>query len=497
VAEGFAVYRPALHQYATLLRRQADAVGDVHRGLARIEVPAGAFGKLTESGTLEAAYHEHAAAELRNASQMPGVLDNVATGLTRTADGYEDLDAAQARAIRQMFGQAAAYTAGEGVPAVSRHAMGVAKRMLDSAWEAYSWTEDPATALPEIDPLQKSPDGGIGGAIDAAVMWVLDKTGLLAMLDQVTGDPDAAHQAALAWRQRGVATQEAAAALRHGARELPEHWQGAGSEAFGGFMRMLVASLDAMASDMGQTGQILSEAAQQCQFAQDFIVMIIQQVIEWVLASIALDVVTLGLGTVVDGLLDSAKAAQASIEAGEEVSRLARVLAKLEQVLEAIQRAGSAFKDAEGFEKFRTFLGLGAKLEGSLAGLSDLKYVEDSKVGGVLADVLGAGEHAAGGRTPEEIEEIRDLGQGGVLAEAALKLGVKGLLVAPGLPDDVTTLGLAKSIGAQSVLGVLGHDQVARADLDQLLGDNPATGRGAYHLPVSEIDAILNSPPGG
>jgi uncharacterized protein YukE len=497
VAEGFAVYRPALDQYATLIRRQADAVAEVHRGLAGIDVPAGAFGKLTESGVLEAAYHEHAAAELRNASQMPGVLDNVATGLTRTADGYEDLDAAQARAIRQMFGQAAAYTAGEGAPAVSRHAMSVAKRMLDSAWEAYSWTEDPATALPEIDPLQKSPDGGIGGAIDATVMWVLEKTGLLAMLDQVTGDPDAAHQAALEWRQRGIATQDAAAVLRHGARELPEHWQGAGSEAFGGFMRMLVASLDAMASDMGQTGQILSEAAQQCQFAGDFIVMIIQQVIEWVLGSIALDAITLGLGTVVDGLLDSAEMAEATIEAGEEVSRLQRLLTKLIGVLRDVQEADRAFNEAEGFEKLKTFLGLGAKLEGSLAGLSDLKYVEDSKVGGVLADVLGAGAHAANGRTLEEIEDIRALGQGGVLAEAGLKLGVKGLLVASSLPDDVTALGLAKSIGAQSVLGVLGHDQVVRADLNQLLGENRATERGAYHLPVSEIDAILNAGTGG
>jgi hypothetical protein len=43
-------------------------------------------------------------------------------------------------------------------------------------------------------------------------------------------------------------------------------------------MRMLVASLEAMASDMGQTAQILGEAGQQCQFAQDFIVMITQDV---------------------------------------------------------------------------------------------------------------------------------------------------------------------------------------------------------------------------
>jgi hypothetical protein len=132
-----------------------------------------------------------------------------------------------------------------------------------------------------------------------------------------------------------------------------------------------------------------------------------------------------------------------------------------------------------------------------LAGLSDLKYVEDSKVGGVLADVLGAGEHAAGGRTLEQIEEIRALGQGGVLAEAALKIGVKGLLIAPGLPDDVTELGLAKSVAVQGTAETLQHDDVVRTDLDQWLGENPATGRGAYHLPVNEIDAILNSSAGG
>jgi uncharacterized protein YukE len=363
VAEGIAVYRPALNQYVLLIRRQAGAAAEIHHGLTSIDVPAGAFGKLTESGTLEATYHEHATAEMRNASEMPGLLDNVARGLGHTADRYEDLEAAQARAINRIFGQATAYTAGEGGAAVSRQTMGVAKSMIDSALRAYAWTEDPATALPGILPLQKGPGGGIGGVIDAAVMWVLEKTGLLGMLDQVTGDPDTVHQAALEWLQRGVATQQAATALRDGARDLPEHWQGAASEAFGGFMRMLVAALEAMASDMGQTGQILSEAAQQCQFAQDFIVMIIQQVIEWILGSIALDAITLGLSTVADGLLDSAKAAQASIKAGEEVSRLAQVLAKLEHALEAIQRAGSAYKDAEGFEKFKTFLGLGAKLE--------------------------------------------------------------------------------------------------------------------------------------
>jgi uncharacterized protein YukE len=492
VAEGFAVYRPVLDQYTKLIRRQADAIADVHQGLAAIDVPAGAFGKLTESGALDAAYHQHAAAELANTRQMPGLLDNVAKGLTRTADRYEELDAAQARAIRRMFGQATAYTGSEGAPAVSRRTMNVTKGMIDSAWQAYSWTEDPAAALPEVDPLQKGSGAGIGGAIDSAVMWVLEKTGLLGMLDMVTGDPDAVHQAALAWREQGVATQQAAAALRHRARDLPEHWQGAGSEAFGKFMRTLVAALEAMASDMGQTGQILSEAGQQCQFAQDFIVMIIQQVIEWVLGSIALDAVTLGLSTVVDGLLDSARMAQATIEVGGEVSRLERVLAKLIGLLQDIQEADTAFKEAEGFEKFKTFLGLGAKLEDSLAGISDLKYVEDSKMGGVLAKALGAGEHAANGRSLEEIEEIRQLGQGGVLAEVGLKLGVKGLLVAPGLPDDVTELGLAKSIGAQGLIEALQHKQVVRADLDQLLGENPATGRGAYHLPVSEIDAILN-----
>jgi hypothetical protein len=258
--------------------------------------------------------------------------------------------------------------------------------------------------------------------------------------------------------------------------------------------------LEAMASDMGQTAQILSEAGQQCQFAQDFIVMIIQQVIEWVLGSIALDAITLGLSTVVDGLVDSAKAAQATIEAGGEVSRLEQVLAKLRTVLKAIQDGGRAFREAEGFEKLKTFLSLGAKLdralEGSLMGISDLKYLEDSKVGGALADVLGAGEHAAGGRSLEEIEAIRNMGQGEVLADAALKLGVKGLLGASGLPIDVTTLGLATGIGAQGTFEVAQHGQTVRVDLDQSLGENPATARGAYVLPVSKIDAILNSATG-
>jgi hypothetical protein len=133
---------------------------------------------------------------------------------------------------------------------------------------------------------------------------------------------------------------------------------------------------------------------------------------------------------------------------------------------------------------------------GKQMGISDLKYLEDSKVGGALAEVLGAGEHAEGGRLLDEVAEIRKMGLGGVLADAGLKLGVKGLLGVSGLPIDVTTLGLATGIGAHSALEVV-HQQVVRADLDQLLGGNPATERGAYRLPVSEIDAILNPGAGG
>jgi uncharacterized protein YukE len=327
-------------------------------------------------------------------------------------------------------------------------------------------------------------------------MWVLEKTGLLDMLDMVTGDPDALHEAALAWRNRGTATQQVAAALRHGALDLPEHWQGAASEAFGRFMRTLVAVLDAMASDMGQTGQILNEAGQQSQCAQDIIMMIIQQVIEWVLASVALDAITLGLGTVVDGLVDSAETAKAIVDAGEEVSRLRQVLIKLKGVLEAIQTADRAFKNAEGFEKLKTFLSLGAKLdkavEDSLMGVSDLKYLEDSKIGSVLAEVLGAGKHALGGRSLEEIDAIRAMGQGGVLADAGLKIGVKGLLGITGLPDEVTGTGLATSVLAGTLEDLLHHQHVARMEVDQLLAGNPATERGTYHLPVSSIDAVIN-----
>jgi hypothetical protein len=43
--------------------------------------------------------------------------------------------------------------------------MSIARSMIDSAWQAYYWTEDPdSVLLPEIDPLQKNSGGGIGGA---------------------------------------------------------------------------------------------------------------------------------------------------------------------------------------------------------------------------------------------------------------------------------------------------------------------------------------------
>jgi uncharacterized protein YukE len=421
VAEGFAVYRPALNGYAEVIRQEAYAAGQVGQRLAEIGVPSGAFGKLPESGDLEGAYRQHADAEVDNADQLPKLLNEVAEDLTGTAWSYQRVDASQARSIQQMFGQATTYAATPASRGVARAA--ISKSLASSARNAYSWVNEPERALPELSPLQKLTSGGIGGALDDAALWVLEKTGLLEMLDQVTGAPDALHAAAEAWRSQGTATQQVAGALRSGASNLPEQWQGATSEAFGGFMGGMTAALDAMASDMGQTGQILNEAAQEGQFAQDTITMIIQQVAEWVIGSIALDVLTLGFGTVVDSIIDSAEVAGAVAQAGEAVIRLEQALIKLK---------------------------------------------------GALANV------------------IQEAGRDDLLVQGGLSAGVSDIRQVEALSGDTGWQGLGTLLLDGSVQDVSQHQEAVRDLIEDAFGEDPATGREAYHLPLSQISAILN-----
>lgn len=495
MATGLTVYPSALSTYAGLIDRQAQAAAEIHRALAMISVPAGAFGKLPEAADLEGAYHAHAAAEFDNVAAAPGMLGKVSESLAGCGRTYADLDAAQASAIQQLFSQALGYTAGAPAGGIPAGAVSTADRAIEWAREVYNWTKQPEKVLPSIDPLQQMSTGGIGGAIDSAAMFVLQKTGLLDMLDKVTGDPDVLHAAALAWREQGAATQEVASALRAGARDLPDEWQGEASQAFGEFMGAVVASLDAMASDMGQTAQILNEAAQESQLAQDIIMMIIQQVVEWVAASIVLDFITLGLSSVVDALADSAFAAEKAQEAGVEVTRLEAVLITLREKLRELQEAEQAYKDAEGFAKVSKFLQLGGKLTdtiGALKGIKDLRYIEDSRMGGALAMVFDAGVHAKGSDL-EYIEGARALGQGGVLLSAGLKTGIVTALGIADLSSGGKVTGLAKNIGEGGAISVVGHDPQGVASVaGQAVGDNPATGRAPYHLPASEIDALLN-----
>lgn len=421
MADGFAVHVSALNGYAGVIRQQVAASREIGQHLAAISVPGGAFGKLPESGDLEGAYRQHADAEVGNASQMPKLLSEVAAGLAGAARTYQRVDAVQARAIQQLFGLSTTYAATPASRGVA-HAV-ISDSLAGPARNAYRWVDDPERALPAIAPLQKLASGGIGGAIDDAALWVLEKTGLLGLLDQVTGAPDALQTAAAAWRGQGTAAQQVASVLRSGASGLPEQWQGAASEAFGAFMGAITAALDAMASDMGQTGQILNEAAQESQFAQDTITMIIQQVTEWVLGSLALDALTLGLGTVVDSIVDSAEVAEAVAQAGEAVIRLEQALIKLK---------------------------------------------------GALGDV------------------IQDASRDDLLVQGGLTAGVGDVRQVEALSGDTGWAGLGTLLTDGTVQDVSQHQVAVRDLIDDAFGEDPATGRAAYHLPVSQISLILD-----
>ncbi|GAA4851035.1 WXG100 family type VII secretion target [Kitasatospora terrestris] len=224
---------------------------------------------------------------------------------------------------------------------------------------AYKWTRDylkePLLPIPEIhNPAQ----GAIDGALDDAVRWTLEKTGLLEMLEKVTGNASALTAAAQQWQAQAQATRDVAAELRRGGDELAEQWHGEASAAFGGHMGQVVEAIDATAEDMAQTAQLLSGAAAECKLAEDMVVEIIREAIEWILVTIAVgivaDILTLGLATVVDALVVEAemlvfiaRVEKVSVTLARKLRTLRRLIKQMreaEKLGEKIKKANSARK---------------------------------------------------------------------------------------------------------------------------------------------------------
>jgi WXG100 family type VII secretion target len=328
--------------------------------------------------------------------------------------------------------------------------MGVGDQLV----AAYKWTQEPLIKLPiDIPNIHKMESGAIDGAIDSAVKTVLDSTGLMGILEKVTGDVQALHSTAQQWLQQAHDTQQMVSTLRSSASQLEANWQGAASSSFGTFMGKTVSEIDAMAKDMSDTAEILNNAAQECQLAEDMVIMIIRELIEWTAMTLAAtavaDLVTFGLATIVGGLAESAEVTAFIARATEVSEKLGQALEKLQEMIKMLKAA--RFGEARGMIK----------------------------------------EFRAAGKLLKLGSAIKE-GDGGFAASRAFAVGYKTLRVSSGAGLGAAT-GLAPGVGVGGLFGDVKSGATDEVTSDNGLGVvanavNSATGSGPgntapYHLP--------------
>ncbi|MEU9110526.1 WXG100 family type VII secretion target [Streptomyces sp. NPDC048483] len=207
--------------------------------------------------------------------------------------------------------------------------------------DAYTWVNKEIEKLPEIPEIHNSAEHGIDAGLDDAIRWFLDKIGLWDELEKLTGMPTQLTAAAQEWRAQADTLHKVAEGLRQAARPLPEHWEGDASDGFGRGMGKIVEAVDGTAKEMGEVAKILSQAAAECKFAEDAVVEIIREAVEWaamtLAAMVVTDILTLGLATVVDGLV-------AEAEVAVFLARVERVSVKLAETLRKLMAAVRKFK---------------------------------------------------------------------------------------------------------------------------------------------------------
>ncbi|MBK3644357.1 WXG100 family type VII secretion target [Streptomyces sp. MBT33] len=215
--------------------------------------------------------------------------------------------------------------------------------------DAYKWTRDfvdePLIPLPEI---QNPVADGLDAGLDSIVKAALDATGLMDMLEEVTGNLAGLTAASHEWQAQAKAMRGVSNALREGGGTLAGQWEGVASDAFGRHMGQVVEAIDGTAGDMDQIARIISQAAAACQLAENMIIEIIREAIEALIVSlaamVAVDILTLGLATAADALVADAEIT-VFIERVETVSaRLARTLEKLMEEVRKIKEAGKSFR---------------------------------------------------------------------------------------------------------------------------------------------------------
>ncbi|GLW52306.1 WXG100 family type VII secretion target [Kitasatospora phosalacinea] len=291
----------------------------------------------------------------------------VAAGLGRAAtEGMRAYRAEHAGAGPEGWSTQPAYVSGPGA------------ELLNGGSDAYAWAraqiQESIKSLPEAEHKSR---GGLSGALDEMVEWALEKSGLLDMLEKVTGNLAELNGATMEWQAQASAVRSVAAELRSGVMPVAESWAGSASDAFGGHMGNVADALDQTAEEMMQTAQIINSAAQECATAEGMVIEIITEAIESLIVSLAaeavLSFVTFGAAAVVGALLDEA-------EIDVFVARVARVSTKLakalEELLKALQEMGKAVKATRKLGDIGKVM---QKMEKVEAAFNDVRKLEEGE----------------------------------------------------------------------------------------------------------------------
>lgn len=484
---GFIVYWDTVRDYGKTVAQQENAFVQVNSVLGGARLPSNAFGMLPEARDLHDAYTQHADECLQITGQLPVQITKVADSLYNAAGAYSDTETGLVDLIDNLGLEG---EDGGGAAGDSARESAFFASLVQETTAAYAWTKKSCTALPAAQAPQ-SGDKGLDGMLDEAINWVMDHTGLMKVLDDVTGDTGALIRAANLWAEQGNRVNAIIGALREGAADLPQQYAGEAATALGTFMGDVTEGLTQLVTVMGQTAKILEQAASEAAMAHDLIVDIIRDVVEWVATNILIDAATLGLGAALDAVDAEIFLAKEAEEAEKVSATLAKVLKELERIVHEMVKFKDDFKEAEGLGKLAKFASTSGKLyRKTLADGSPLNMgaaIKDGRKVRAYVD-LAVREGLHHGMGPQGVGALGGLIHAGTtIAKDVLEKPVKDLVSGAVPPDGSHD----PSQIAQNVMntGVPKVEGDLRQDGRQL-GIEPTPTPQAP--PTSRIESLLN-----
>jgi hypothetical protein len=228
----------------------------------------------------------------------------------------------------------------------------------DAFGVGYAWAvEQPPGLDVGLAAVHRPAPSGLEGVLTSGVEWALRESGLLDVLDRVTGDAEALHGTAILWLEQGLAVRGISARLRQDGATVAGSWRGEASRTFGAAMGTYIAALDRLAFEMAATAHLLNRAGVAGGAAQDAVTGIATDAAAWVAAELAAtavaDLVTFGLATVGGALAESATLAAFVAHAEQISARFAVLVEELATELAELRVARDAIRAARGVGTLR------------------------------------------------------------------------------------------------------------------------------------------------